>query len=167
MSDRYDRDKQAAVDALAKIDPRQPYGTELFNAIARISVSVCIEGVCLRKNPLTKAIEVLLIQRAENDTAYPGQMHCPGTIMRPGESMADMFCRLTDTELDGMAPNWFFAGFDNNPAEARGHFFHLIFLARVDSQEKGNWYPVESLPPNTIEHHRITVIPTAVKAFIE
>lgn len=166
MSDQYDFVKKAASDALALIDPRQPYGTELYNAIARVSVSVCIEAVCLRRNPASNTIEVSLIQRAPDDTVYSGQMHCPGTIMRPGESIEDMFERLARAEIGSEPSEWRFVGFDNNPTEARGHFLHLIYLVLLDDKGKGTWYPVNDLPPNTIEHHRTTVIPAAVKAFV-
>jgi len=168
MSDQYDRVKQTAVTALAGINTAQPFGTVLFEAIARVSVTVCIEAVCLRRNPVTSAIEVWLIERAQDDTAYPGQMHCPGTVMRPGESVGHMFERLAQTEIVSRLDKQVFVGFDNNTAEVRGHFLHLIYLVQFDGLPKrGGWYPVKDLPLNTVEHHRTTVIPAAVKAFKE
>ena len=66
---------QQLFEALAKIDPRKPYGTTLFNAIARLTVSPAVETVCLRLNQTTKEVEVYLVQRARDDTAYPGEWH--------------------------------------------------------------------------------------------
>lgn len=42
------------------LDPFRPYGTRLFNALARVSINVAVEMVCLRRNPDTSTIEVYL-----------------------------------------------------------------------------------------------------------
>lgn len=77
--------KREAARALQEIDPTKPYGTALFGAIARVSVTVCIEAVCLWQ--MEGRMEVLLTKRDVNDPAYPNMWHCPGTTMRPGESI--------------------------------------------------------------------------------
>ncbi|MFH1366854.1 MAG: NUDIX domain-containing protein [Patescibacteria group bacterium] len=122
--------------------------------------------MCLRRNPDTHAVEVLMIERSQDDTAYPGQMHCPGTVMRSGESIEEMFERLSRKEVNARLYGQKFIGFDNNTAEARGHFLHLIHLVQVDDPNNGSWHPINDLPKNTVEHHRTIVIPTAVKAFM-
>lgn len=161
----YDEVKKAAIIALALIDPNKPYGPELFYAIAGVSVTVCIEAVCLRRNPDTDGVEVWLIERAQDDPAYPGQMHCPGTVMRPGESIEQMFERLARAEFAAGLKGQTFVGFNNAPDEARGHFFQLIYLVQMESPQKGGWYPVDGLPPNIVENHRDILIPMAMKAF--
>lgn len=159
----YEETKKAAVAALKLIDPKKPYNTELFNAIARVSVSVVIEAVCLRRNPNTGKIEAYLVQRALNDVAYPGEWHCPGSVMRPGESEKDIFERLYKREAK-IQPIRFVENY-NNPTEARGHFFSLIYLCRLESEGQGKWYPIDALPEKTVEHHR-EIIPIAVRNFV-
>ena len=82
------------IRGLKQIDPSKPYTPELFDALALLIISVAIEAVCLRVNPQTKKIEVLLTQRSLKNTAYPGEWHCPGSILRRGEDIKDVFERL-------------------------------------------------------------------------
>jgi len=160
----YEATKYDAVQALKLIDPQKPFGTELFNAIAKVSISIGVEAVCLRVNENTKKIEVLLTQRSSSDSAYPGEWHCPRSVLRPGEEFSDVFRRLAKKEsLDGLNPERFVENF-NHPKEARGHFLSVIYLCTADGTA-GTWFAVDTLPENTVDHHRDHVIPIAVKAF--
>jgi ADP-ribose pyrophosphatase YjhB (NUDIX family) len=161
----YESAKESAIEALRRIDPRKPAGTKLFNAIAQVSVSVAIEAVCLRKNSKTRAIEIFLTQRLQDDTAYHGEWHCPGSILRPGEKFSDVFTRLAKKEFAGnLTPVTFLENF-NNPKEARGHFLSVIYLCTTDASTSGIWYPVNMLPKNTVKHHSNYIIPLAVNHF--
>jgi len=157
--------------ALGKIDPKQPYGTELFNALARLTVSVAVEAVCLRLNPEGRGIEVYMIQRSPDDTAYPNEWHCPGSVMRPGEDVADVFSRLSMREFDGAKLQWRFVA-NINPSkrkpEVRGTFLSMVYLCVLENKDglRGKWFPVDELPQNTVGSHRTRIIPVAVGAFI-
>ncbi|TAN45671.1 MAG: hypothetical protein EPN26_16080, partial [Rhodospirillales bacterium] len=105
LGDCYDEVKHTIARGLALIDPFRPYGTELYGAIARLSISVAVEMVCLRRDPATGKLMVLMTQRAADDPLLPGEWHCPGSITRVGELPEDVFRRLEQKEfgcaLDG------------------------------------------------------------------
>ncbi len=160
--------KDLAVLLLSKVeDPQKGIGKNLFNAIARLTVILTPEAACLRRNPQTNTVEVYLVRRAIDDTAYPGQWHIPGSAMRPGEEIEDVFLRLQEKELGIAITSKKFIFHFNNPKETRGHFFSLIYLCQLESgaKGKGEWFPVDQLPENIVGHHKMLVIPDAVKIF--
>ncbi len=88
----------AAAEALRKVPTGEPLGTELFDEIALHTVSFSVEACALRRTP-NGFLEVYLVQRAPDDTAYPGQYHCPGTFRRPKESRWDTISRLAKSKF--------------------------------------------------------------------
>ena len=163
---------------LGKVDGNKPLGTPLFNAISPIVVQPAVEAVWLRvarflpdvTAPTTchHRVEVYLTQRSVNDTAYPGQRHCPGSIVRKGEEIDDTFARLAKKEFCTRLKQYQFVRNFNNPHEERGHFLSQIYLCEFDESERyqnGQWWTVDCLPENTILHHREIIIPAAVGIF--
>ena len=153
---------------LREIDPQKPYGTALFDELSRLTISVAVEAVCLHWNA-GKKVEVYLTQRSPNDTAYPGEWHCPGSVLRPIEDISDVFIRLVKREFGVNLLDWSFVANVNHPTEARGHFFSLVYLCRLDREAnalKGSWFPVDQLPEKTVESHRYRIIPAAIGAFV-
>ena len=164
VSVEYDLVKRAVAHGLRLVDPGQPFGTELFDALCRVTVTVAIEAVCLRLNE-DQAIEVLLIQRRPDDSAYPGEWHCPGSAMRPGESHEDVFTRLSRGEFWAEIRKKEFLDNFNIPHEARGHFVSHVYRCEVVPGGKGTWFPITALPEKTVDHHRQCIIPRAVSTF--
>jgi len=159
-------DIPALVEMLGQVDPKKPLGTELFNALARLTITVAVEAVCLKKNPTTGKIEVYLVQRSPTDSAYAGQWHCPGSAFRPGEDELNVFWRLSRNEFGGELENWKFLFNFNNRQEARGHFFSAVYLCKMAHVKgRGTWFPVDQLPEVTVEHHRDNIIPMTVQTF--
>ncbi len=167
------------IGGLREIDPKQPYGTDLFDALARITVSVAVEAVCLRLSRfnldeidgteyIRRVPEVYLIQRSPTDTAYPGEWHCPGSVLRPGEEDTDVFNRLVKKEFGGKLSSTRFVANVNHPTEARGHFFSLVYLCALEESDglRGKWFRTDQLPEKTVESHCYRVIPAAVGAFV-
>lgn len=140
---------------LGQIDPRQPLGTELFDSIAKLSVSVAIETVSFRIE--NGKIEVYLTQRSPIDTAYPNQWHCPGSFIRPGEEISDVLQRLEKKETGIIFKGANHIATVNNPAETRGHIVQLIHLCEICGQGRGKWFPLDQLPKNIVEQHRIII----------
>lgn len=161
-------DYSKVVEVLKIVDATKPYGIELFNALARVTVSVAIEAVCLRYNSGTKKVEVYMTQRSPDDTAYPNEWHSPGSIFRPGEEIDDVFSRLEKREFGGRLLSKRFVANVNYPTEARGHIFSIVYLCTLEDKPelKGKWFPVSELPEKTVEHHIRRVIPAAVGAFV-
>ncbi|MEK7540238.1 MAG: hypothetical protein AAB558_03250 [Patescibacteria group bacterium] len=150
------------VAELLNIIPQGTYGTKLFNALARLTVTTAVEACCFRQTETGP--EVLLRQRGPQET-YPGQFHCPGSVYRPGESDADLFARLQRTEAMTDIRNPRLVGHNNHLTEERGHFVALIFLVDAEAGPGTRWYSVMDLPEPILEQHRTKVIPTALEAF--
>ncbi len=157
-------ERATLIKLLRRVDPKKPFGTELFDAIAAVSVNVAFEALALRQS--NKGLEVFLTRRLETDKAYPGMWHSPGTVLRPGEEIADAFIRLEEREFKSKLESREFIGIHNHLNEARGHFFAHLYLCKLNSPSD-NWFSVDNLPQPMVEHHEIILIPSAVKAFKE
>lgn len=169
----------ALIKALGEIDPKQSYGTALFDALARLTVSVAVEAVCLRLQqyipeidaPSSPEVQVYLIQRSPDDTAYPGEWHCPGSVMRPGETFEDVLERLAKREFGANLTSAKFVA-NINPSraepEVRGTFLSVVYLYVLEEKEslRGKWFSVNNLPEKTVTGHRTKVIPCALGAFV-
>lgn len=156
----------AMLDELGKIDPKRPYDSGVFDALVRVTVSVAIEAVCLRLNP-NKEIEVYLTQRSITET-YPGEWHCPGTLLRRREEIEDAFSRLAEREFRARLKSWRFVANVNLPKETRGHTFSVVHLCQFEEgpNSRGRWFLISQLPIPTVEAHAKQIIPLAVGAFV-
>lgn len=158
-TDNYDDIKKIAVEALKNINPQLPYGRELFDEILRLTIGVALEAVILRNTPHGK--EVFLTKRPIGEV-FGGLWHCPGTFLRPGEAIEDVFLRLEYKEKVGKFLNKKFVGFENNPYEERGHIIQLIFLCDIKPSvgSKGVWFSVNNLPTEEmVKNHFEVLIP--------
>lgn len=158
--------KSAAVAVLDLISPLEPYGTALFEALARLTVSVCVEMVIFRKT--TSSQEVLLRKRGANEV-YPNQWHVVGSSFRPGDSVAETIARAIKECGDVNLPTPTFRGYYNNLNEERGHYVHLLYVidATTDVEiptKPGEieWFSLEALPQDLIENHREIVLPVTL-----
>jgi|GEM_PF-3573412 len=116
------------IEALGQIDPSQPYGTELFNALVRLQGGTAIEFVWLRltthwtdgvcyetggnviivpaEQYFTLPVEVYMTLRGKGE-ANSGEWHCPGSFIkggdektRGGETFEDVLERLVKNEAE-------------------------------------------------------------------
>lgn len=157
-----DRLKHAVALALGLIKPGS-YGTELFDALARLTVGIALEAVCLRRNARSE-IEVLMTQRALTETAGQGEWHCPGSVQRSGETHDDVFARLEQREFGAKIRFRQFVA-DVANLDPRGQFESKVHLCEVEEGGQGTWFPITGMPEKTNAIHRDRVIPTAVEAF--
>ncbi|MFA6105001.1 MAG: NUDIX domain-containing protein [Patescibacteria group bacterium] len=159
--------KNALAQLLRLVDPSKPYGTVLFDSLSRLTWSIAFEGVALRLNPKTKKPEVFLRKRADDDTAYPGEWHAPGSAFRPREK-PNLVARRLSREFGSEIMDFKLVGqyFSN---EQRGDFLSLIYLVKFDGEPRVDnrhiWCPVDKLPENTVNIHRDHLIPAAVAAY--
>lgn len=156
-------ERATMIGLLKRVDRAQPLGTELYDAIALLSLSVAIEAITLRQGK--NGIEVFLTKRSETDTAYAGMYHSPGTVRRPEETLEAGFKRLEIREFKGNLTSSEFIGNHDCPDEARGHFLQVMYLCSMDGDCSDNWYPVDNLPEPIVPNHKEVLIPAAVKAF--
>lgn len=162
--------KEFAAMVLRRINPYAAFGTALFNAIARLSWSQFFEAVALRRGPDKKLFEVFLRRRLDDDTAYPGEWHAPGSVFRPGENER-MVANRVAREFGVPIREFAYVGeyVDWEKGEARGSGVSRIYLVQLDGEpredERHGWFPVDKLPKVTVEAHRLGIIPKAVSAF--
>lgn len=145
---------------------QKPLGSRLFEAIARLSVSVAFEAACLRHNKQTKTIEVFMMQRKPHES-FPGQWYVPGAVFRPGEQPKDVASRLGAREFNAVITSDFKCHGTFFGQDTRGWFLSLVYLVKCkkDPVDEGRWWNVKKLPKNTIPRHFKYIIPAAVKAF--
>jgi hypothetical protein len=156
--------KAVAASALRFVPRGQPLGTGLFDAVALHTVSCAFEAVALRRGN-DGILRVYLARRADDDTAYPGEYHCPGSIRRPDERWADVASRLSSREFRCQVTNPRHVG-NIFTAEARGSFISFVFLVDLEGvTNEDKWYPVDKLPRPMVNIHKKMIIPLAVAAF--
>ncbi len=136
----------------------------LFEAIAKLGISVALEAVLLR----TKGgnTEVFMTKRGKYES-FPGQWHCPGSVFRPGEFPRNVVDRLADKEFKAKITLESDCVTDLFIKEMRGWFLSRVYLVSVVGKptSKGKWFSVTKLPKNTVAHHQNFVIPKAVKQY--
>ncbi|MDO8566250.1 MAG: hypothetical protein Q7S04_03645 [Candidatus Moranbacteria bacterium] len=161
-----DEVKAAAVAVLGLVDPREPYGSALFNALARLTISVCVEMVILRK-AADSSQEVLLRKRGA-DEVYAHQWHAVGSSFRPGDPVAKTSARALRELGNIPLPSPVFRGHFNCLTEERGHYVQLIYAIDATGVEiptmPGHieWFSTEALPQDLVENHREVVLPVAL-----
>jgi len=160
----YDEFKEVMAGLLLEVDPLKPFGTALFDSIARLSYNIAFEAVALRKNPGTGKVEVYLRKRSMNDSAYPGEWHCPGTMIRPYEVPKDQAKRL-EAEFGVKISNYRrITGIYT--AESRGPVLSEVYLVELSGppreDESHLWFPVDALPDTTVNIHRDLILPQAL-----
>jgi len=95
---------EESISVAARLDRFEPgfLPEPLFISIARLAVLTAIEWIPLRKTP-DGTIQVLLFERPATDPIWPGMLHTPGTILRPGDTtLDDGFRRLYTDELSNI-----------------------------------------------------------------
>ena len=154
--------QQKLIKYLSLLDATQPYGTELYKAISRVTVRIGIEAVSI--SPRASRRYVWMKQRGQ-DESYPGLWHCPGSIIRPGESTDDVRQRMSKEFGCTVRALHQVCGF-NHPHEETGHAVCWVHFCELSgTPTNGEWFPVDDLPENTINHHREEVIPKALAFF--
>lgn len=151
--------------ALNIVPSDKPYRTALFDALNLKQPTFAMEGVLLRENPESGVLEVYLTQRSMQDTAYPGEFHCPGSGLRNGEDWQAVAERLARSEykvpVKKVTP-LFESGFFY--PEERGWYCSVPCLIELATEPAvGKWYPVDQLPDKTVGHHRHDIIPVVVR----
>ena len=160
---------QQAVDILAKFEPGYlPF--PLFMAIARLVVFSIIEIVPLRRMA-NGELEVLLTQRPADDPLWPNMWHNPGVVVLASDatgSFADPFDRVLHKELgiSETAPDPVFVEISFHHTR-RGTDMAMVHYVELDADftpTHGTFYPLSTLPKNTIESNE-PLIRRAAAAF--
>lgn len=158
--------KQTA-DLLKQLSPGfLPY--PIFAEIARIVTLPIIEFIPLRKRG--GVIEVLLLERPQNDPLWPGAKHTPGTVIRatdlgPSGAKWAAFERILNEELKGTAVSEpYFVGSILHESKRGTEQAQLYWVEVLAKPKVGDFYPVSSLPPEFIESQRSFLL-AALRSF--
>lgn len=160
----------AATMELFAVDSEQPFSKSLYNALAHCMLSVAVEVVTLRVRD--GHVEVFLKRRANDDSAYPGMLHVPGTVIRvkdvDGEhTYKNAIGRAAQSECGAQVLDFEYIN-EHFKHEPRGRFNCRVFLVRfLGEPTGGEWSSVEALPADVIAEHAAFVIPIAVRRFKE
>lgn len=145
-------DEAQLVALLTQLEPGfLPY--EVFLQIARLATLSIVEFVPLRWRD--GRVEVLLLPRDPRYEHNPGELHTPGTVIRPTDIDSDehlAFKRIQDEELQGIeTSDPIFVG-SNLHRSWRGAEHAQIFWVEVLSEPGvGEFYPIDELPAKLMD----------------
>ena len=155
-----DEKKEVIAELLDSIDPTQPKGTVLCDAIMRIWSTAAFEAVAIRDGATVP--EIYLSRRAPENTAYPNEWHVPGSLYRHGERDRDVADRL-EQEFGASIAFRYVDRFTTD--EQRGTIHSLVFLVELIGEprmdDRHGWFPVNNLPAPMVGSHRDVLIPRA------
>lgn len=146
-------DQKMLVRLLKQLEPGfLPY--EIFEQVARLAALSIIEFVPLRTGKDGK-VEVLLLERAPDDPIWPGMVHSPGTVIRPGDTEGTMykaFERIVKDELNGTAiSNPYYVGSLLHKSRRGTEHAQIYWVEVLGEPRVGTFYPVDELPDNLVE----------------
>jgi hypothetical protein len=141
----------------------------IFEQIARLTTLSIIEFVPLRTNSEGKT-EVLLLERGMDDPLWPGEVHTPGTVVRPTDRENDTylpFHRITKEELQGVKlSNPYYVGSIFNKSKRGAEQAQIYWVEVLEEPKAGAFYSVESLPDNLVTSQE-KFIKLAAKSYSE
>ena len=148
-------EERQLVELLAKLEPGfLPY--EIFVQIARLVTLPIIEFVPLRVRG--GEVEVLLLERDADDEFWPGEVHVPGTVVRPTDSLGEIykaFDRIRRDELQNTnISEPYFVGSILHKSKRGMEQAQVFWVEVLEDPRVGKFYPVEQLPDNLIESQR-------------
>lgn len=146
-------EENTLVELLKKLEPGfLPYA--IFEQIARLTTLSIIEFVPLRKNT-TGSVEVLLLERGDDDPIWPGMVHTPGTVIRPGDTDTNKFKafeRITvDELLNTQLSDPIMVGSMLHQSRRGWEFAQIYWVEVISDPVVGAFYPADSLPDNLVE----------------
>ena len=144
------------------------YPKPIFQQFSRLTVNPIIEVVPFRKTKDSGA-EILLLEREPDDPIFAGQLHTPGTVVRPYDtpgSFNDALQRIFNDELQGSKtsePTFVTNIFHHS---GRGLEASQIFWVELLGPPKiGSFYPVSNLPKHLM-HSQLDFIPIAIEHYL-
>ncbi|MFA6485951.1 MAG: NUDIX domain-containing protein [Candidatus Magasanikbacteria bacterium] len=157
--------RQQATDALKKV-PEGPLGKDLFEEGAKRFPGIAVEAALFRGNEEKQCNEVYLTRRKDGE-AYAGQWHVPGSFLRSGETLEQVFERLSVAEFGTKIIYFGFAGQKFVTDEVRfATLLDMVYHIETEGEPtaaNGAWFSVDELPSDIIDGHRDFVVPTALE----
>ncbi|MBI4065712.1 NUDIX hydrolase, partial [Candidatus Kaiserbacteria bacterium] len=135
-----------------------PCSPAIFDAWCGAFITNPLELAVLRRG--SSGVEIFLIHR--EDKFFKG-WHMPGTVILPGNKVAEAFERLVKKEVGTPTTKaefimWkeFMKGDRDDLAEnPRGQELSLLFAVFVDGNvPHGTFFPLDAIPDTTLGHHK-------------
>ena len=161
-----DRQIQQVTALLGELEPGD-LPEPIFFELSRLMVVPVVELVPLRMRG--NNLEVLLLDRGEDDPYWPETVHVPGTVFMatdtPG-NLEDALSRLIEGELRGVATNGEpqFVKTIFHQTKRGKQLANVHFIELAQEPDVGEFYLVDDLPGNTMDHH-LNFIGDAAEAF--
>lgn len=161
-------DQGKLVTLLKQLEPGfLPY--PIFEQIARLTTLSIIEFVPLRKSS-DGSVEVLLLERGKDDPIWPGMVHTPGTVIRPGDTDSNKFKafeRITvDELLNTQLSDPIMVGTMLHQSRRGWEFAQIYWVEVIGEPEIGTLFPADDLPENLVESQH-GFIKQAVENFLD
>ncbi len=161
------KDEKQLVELLRKLEPGF-YPLEIFIEFARLNVLSIIEFVPLRMNG--DEVEVLLIKRSSDDVLFAGELHTPGTVIRPGDNEANSylaFDRILKDELQGAAfSDPHYVGSILHKSRRGSEHAQVYWIEPKGETAIGEWYSVNHLPESFM-HSQEKFVQQATASFLK
>lgn len=140
---------RTAARLLQKLEPGE-LPPETFLEIARLVVMPIVEVVPLRLHE--GVVQVLLLPRPPDDPVWGGQVHTPGTVIRPSDhSVADALDRLIARELEGVETSAPVFVEHQLHRQKRGMELALVYWVEVRGEPgEGSFHELVRMPPNLV-----------------
>ena len=165
MKNDQEKANKEVVKALAQIDASIETKRDMFEALARLTVTVAFDTVAFRNGK--KGVEIFLTKRGP-DEAYADQWHSPGSVLRRGEDFQGVFDRLSEFEFKTPIISKRIVGLLNYRTTERGHFICPVFLVGLKkSPEIGKWFLVNALPSDIVDDHKKFLIPKTLESYLD
>lgn len=143
------------------------YPYVLFKALCRLVAVPIVELVPLRQTQ-NGTIEVLLLERSEDDDIWPNEVHTPGTVVRAtdaGAGIDGVFRRIIQDELGGLkltTPEFVTSLLHESKRSTEQA--EVYWAEVLEGPKQGYFCSVNNLPKNIIDSQR-TFIALAAASF--
>lgn len=165
VTESYEQLTSEEIETVVRLLDRLPKGflpLPIFEAVAAKVTTPSIELIPYRITESGK-VQVLMTRRGPDDKFWPNEWHAPGTILRATDeenTYNSAFQRITNGELMGEVevksePEYYFTKFDE---VRRGRELRQVFAMEVAADDEslvsGQFFDIDNLPEDTIEHHK-------------
>lgn len=149
------QEEKHLVELLSKLEPGF-YPLEIFLQFARLSVLSIVEFVPLRIH--NGKTEILLLKRPEHDEIWQGEVHTPGTVVRPTDTEGGSYQayeRIEKEELLGTkVSSGHFVGSIFHPSKRGMENAQVFWVEVIGDPKVGKFYDTDNLPENLMDSQR-------------
>lgn len=124
----------------------------IFLEVYRLTPAPVVQLIPFRLTPRSQ-IEVLMLQRPDDDMLWPGLWHNPGTVLRAGDSLQSVMRRLLEDELGSpeLCNKPIFAENLFHTSDRGTEILQVYWVEIKGEPAQGRFWPIDNLPTDRIE----------------